>query len=130
VSKAIDQQLQSAFSLHQAGQLDKAASVYRQIIKSDPDNSYALQYLGVIEAGLGHFDQAKSLMMRSVLVNPSNIQFIENCATVLVQVGDYDSALQMSQKGACAQQSERFASVCERDCGVQTAPIAGIPRAI
>jgi predicted O-linked N-acetylglucosamine transferase (SPINDLY family) len=99
VSKAIDQQLQSAFSLHQAGQLDKAASVYRQIIKSDPDNSYALQYLGVIEAGLGHFDQAKSLMMRSVLVNPSNIQFIENCATVLVQVGDYDSALQMSQKG-------------------------------
>jgi predicted Zn-dependent protease len=62
VSKAIDQQLQSAFSLHQAGQLDKAASVYRQIIKSDPDNSYALQYLGVIEAGLGHFDQAKSLM--------------------------------------------------------------------
>jgi protein O-GlcNAc transferase len=99
VSKAIDQQLQSAFSLHQAGQLDKAASVYRQIIKSDPDNSYALQYLGVIEASLGHFDQAKSLMMRSVLINPSNIQFIENCATVLVQVGDYDSALQMCQKG-------------------------------
>ncbi len=99
MSKAVDQELRTAFSLHQAGQLDKAASVYRQILKIDPDNSYALQYLGVIEASLGHFDQAKSLMMRSVLINPSNIQFIENCATVLVQVGDYDSALQMCQKG-------------------------------
>ena len=53
MSKAIDQQLQSAFSLHQAGQLDKAASVYRQIIKSYPDNSYALQYLGVKKRVLG-----------------------------------------------------------------------------
>jgi Flp pilus assembly protein TadD len=83
--KAIDQQLQSALSLHRAGNLDKAAVIYRQIIDTDPKNFYALQYLGVIEASLGHFEQAKSLMALSVMTNPPNIQFIENYAIVLVQ---------------------------------------------
>jgi len=53
--KEVDQQLQAAFSLHQAGKLDKAASIYREIVDKDADNFYALQYLGVIEASLGHF---------------------------------------------------------------------------
>jgi predicted O-linked N-acetylglucosamine transferase (SPINDLY family) len=99
VSKAIDQQLQLAFSLHRVGNLDKAAAVYRQIIDTDPNNFYALQYLGIIEASFGHLEQAKSLMARSVMTNPPNIQFIENYATVLAQTGDFDAAVQTCRKG-------------------------------
>ena len=63
MSEIDDQQrLKTAFSLHQAGNLGKAADLYRQIIESDASNAYALHYLGVIEASAGHFDQAKSLM--------------------------------------------------------------------
>src|SRR6185503_4003504 len=97
--KEVDQQLQAAFSLHQAGKLDKAASIYREIVDKDADNFYALQYLGVIEASLGHFEQARALMARSVLIDPPNIQFIENYAAILFQTGDYDSALQICVKG-------------------------------
>ena len=97
--KEVDQQLQTAFSLHRAGKLDKAASIYREIVDKDPNNFYALQYLGVIEASLGHFEQAKALMARSVVINPPNIQFIENYAAILFQTGDYDSALQICVKG-------------------------------
>ncbi len=99
MSNAIDQQLQTAFSLHRAGNLDKAATIYCQIIDKDPNNFIALQCLGIIEASLGHFEQAKSLMARSVMINPPNIQFIENYAMILFQTGSYNSALQICQKG-------------------------------
>src|SRR5262249_44507549 len=100
MSKASDQQkLQTAFFLHQAGNLDKAANIYREIINSDSHNFHALHYLGVIEANFGNFQQAKSLMARSLLMRPPNIQFWENYATILLLSGDYESALQLCQQG-------------------------------
>jgi len=99
MSKAdIRQSLQAAFSLHQAGQLQRARKLYGQILAGEPDNSQALHFLGVVEANLGNFKQAKSLMTRSLRVQPSNIQFLENFATILFQSGDYESALQFSHR--------------------------------
>lgn len=100
MSEIVDQQrLKTAFSLHQAGNLGKAADLYRQIIERDASNAYALHYLGVIEASAGHFDQAKSLMARSLAISPANIQFIENYATFLFQIGDYEFAIQTCAQG-------------------------------
>jgi len=100
MSNADDQQkLRTAFSLHQTGNLDKAANIYREIINSDSHNFHALHYLGVIEANFGNFQQAKSLMARSLLMRPPNIQFWENYATILLLSGDYESALQLCQQG-------------------------------
>ena len=105
MSKVIDQQLQTAFALHRAGDLKGAAKIYRQIVDRDPKNIYALQYLGVIEASVGNFDLAKPLMARSLTLQPQNIQFIENYATTLCQSGDYEVALQVSQRGLQLDQS-------------------------
>jgi protein O-GlcNAc transferase len=100
MSKANDQQkLQKAFLLHQAGNLSEAASLYQEIISRDPQNSNAAHYLGVVEASFRNFEQAKSLMARSLAIQPSNIQFIENYASLLFQLGDYNSALQACRKG-------------------------------
>ncbi|HYA07440.1 MAG TPA: tetratricopeptide repeat protein [Xanthobacteraceae bacterium] len=91
--------LQTAFSLHQAGKLDAAARIYRQILRREPDNFQALHYLGIVEASVGNLAQAKSLMARSLRLQPSNIQFVENYATILCQSGDYESALGVSEQG-------------------------------
>jgi len=97
--KADDRQtLQHAVFLHQAGQLEKAAAIYRRILQGDPDNITALHYLGIVEAAVGNFAQAKSLMARSLRTQPVNIQFVENFATVLAQSGDYGAALEFSQR--------------------------------
>lgn len=93
------QVLQTAIVLQQKGNHDEAAKLYRQLIKSGPDNFYALHFLGVIEATVGNIKQAKLLMARSLSIQPSNIQFIENYATVLYQAGDYGSALEVCQQG-------------------------------
>jgi len=93
------QQLQTAISFQQAGRLDRAADLYRQIINRNPKNFHALHYLGLIEATRGNHQQAKTLMERSLAIEPPNIQFAENYATILFQTGDYKSALEISERG-------------------------------
>ena len=93
------QTLHKALQLHQAGQPDEAAHLYRQIIARQPNNAVALHYLGVAEAEAGRVDQAKPLMARSLEIEPANVSFIENYATVLCQSGDNKSALQICDRG-------------------------------
>jgi predicted O-linked N-acetylglucosamine transferase (SPINDLY family) len=93
------QRLGAAISLHQAGRFVEAGVTYREILKQHPDNAVALHYLGALEAGLGHFKEACSLMARSLEIQPSNIQFSENYATLLYQSGDYNSALKTCDSG-------------------------------
>lgn len=95
----IQRSLQQAFALHQAGKLDKAGHLYRQILRSDPENCQALHYLGVLEAGVGNVARAKSLIARSLQIEPQNVQFIENYATTLCQAADFQAALQASERG-------------------------------
>lgn len=93
------ERLHAAFSLHQAGRFVEAGISYREILKRHPDNAVALHGLGALEASLGHFQEARSLMNRSLAIQPSNIHFLENYATILYQSGDYESALQTCGRG-------------------------------
>ena len=93
------QLLETAISLHAVGNLQKAASIYRQIVDRDSGNSYALHYLGVIEAGAGHLKLATSLVARSVAIQPQNVQFVEDYVTILFQARDYKSAFETCQRG-------------------------------
>ena len=120
MSKSIDQQLQSAFSLHRAGNLDKAADIYRQIVDADPNNFYALQYLGIIEASLGHFELAKSLMARSLMINPQNIQFSISSS------GRFRICSTSMREGASVRPNQHFAFICKRNFKLQTAQIARV----
>jgi protein O-GlcNAc transferase len=100
MSKSDDQQqLQTALSFHQAGRLDDAAELYQRLIRKDPKSFHALHYLGVIEATRGNYQHVKSLMERSLAIEPPNIQFVENYATILFQMGDYRSGLEISKRG-------------------------------
>jgi len=106
MSRRDDQQnIQAAISLHQAGQLDQAAELYRQIISRDAKNFHALHYLGMIESSLGNYERAKALLHRSLAIEPPSIQFVENYATILFQMGDYKSALESAKRGLNLTQS-------------------------
>lgn len=90
--------LQTAFLQHQAGNVTAAANLYKDLIARDPQNSQAIHYLGVIEAGFGNSEQAKDLMARSVSMQPKNVQFAENFASLLFQLGDYNLAIQVCNR--------------------------------
>jgi protein O-GlcNAc transferase len=100
MSRIDDQQtLQNAFALHQSGNVAEAAKLYRQLITRNPNNPHALHFLGVIEAGVGNIQQAEALMARSLSAQPSNVAFMENYAAILIQKGDYHSALRTCRQG-------------------------------
>lgn len=94
-----NQDLQKAYALHQRGKLDEAASLYRDLLRRNPNNFQALHLLGLVEAGLGNLSLASNLMARSLSAVPPNVQFIENYASVLFQMADYKTALEVSQEG-------------------------------
>jgi protein O-GlcNAc transferase len=102
------QDLQLAFSLHRNEKFSEAAKVYRQIIKRNSRNIHALHSLGVIEAANGNLTEAAGLMSRSLLIQPTNIQFIENYATVLCRLEDYETALEISLKGCRIDKTNKY----------------------
>ena len=93
------QTLQTAHELRRSGKLGEAAKLYRKLIRKNSDNFHALHFLGVTEAGGGNLKEAKRLMARSLSIQPPNVMFIENYATILFQAGDYGSALDVCEGG-------------------------------
>jgi protein O-GlcNAc transferase len=59
------QWLQLAVEHHQAGRLQQAHEIYGQILQADPNNTYALRYLGLMAQQLGHHDQAVELIEKA-----------------------------------------------------------------
>ena len=64
--------LSEAISLHQKGDLAKAARLYRRILKATPRESNALKFLGLIELQSGNLAQAESLLAASIESNPNS----------------------------------------------------------
>jgi protein O-GlcNAc transferase len=93
------QSLQQAFSLLQSGKFAEAAKLFRKILKRNPSEPHALHSLGIIEAEGGNAAEAARLMARSLSVQPTNIQFMQNYVRVLCQLGDYQTAGTVCLKG-------------------------------
>jgi protein O-GlcNAc transferase len=96
---AQNRDLQLAFSLHRSGKFADAAKLYRKIIKRNPKEANALHSLGLIEAASGNRAEAVQLMARSLQVQAGNVQFMQNYATVLCQIGQFKTASDICLKG-------------------------------
>jgi predicted TPR repeat methyltransferase len=66
----VEQVIQSAMSLHQAGRLRRAAELYRRVLVVRPKHADALHLLGVAERQLGNFSLAGDLIRSAIAVNP------------------------------------------------------------
>ncbi len=58
--------LQHAAALHQAGNLDAAAGLYRQVLDASPRDPVALRLYGIVNLQQGQIDQAEQLLTRSI----------------------------------------------------------------
>lgn len=62
--------LQAAVDLHQTGQLDRAASIYQQILQQIPNDPNALHLLGDIAMQKGEHAAAIDLISKAIRFNP------------------------------------------------------------
>lgn len=91
--------LQLAFALHRSGRFAEASKAYRKVIKRNPKQPHALHSLGVIEAANGNHGEAAELMARSLSIEATNLDFMQNYATVLCQLGQFEAARQVCVRG-------------------------------
>jgi protein O-GlcNAc transferase len=75
--------LRSALALHQAGQLEQAAVLYRVILQSEPRHFEALQLLGTLAAQQSDPAAALKLFEAALLLNPDHADLLNNRGYVL-----------------------------------------------
>ena len=78
---------------HRAGQLREAERAYRQVLAAHPAHADALHMLGVVNAQLGNYDSAATLIRRAMELNPTNASYHANLGNVLQENGQLDDAV-------------------------------------
>jgi tetratricopeptide (TPR) repeat protein len=85
--------LRRANAFHQAGQLDAARSLYREILRLRPRHFDALHLLGVLAAQSNQPKQALRLLERALQVEPNSAAAHCNKGTALQATGQWGAAL-------------------------------------
>jgi tetratricopeptide (TPR) repeat protein len=89
----ISEALALAAQHHQAGQLQIAEQVYRQILAVDPNCADALHLLGIVASQVGRHDLAIEYINRAINLNPSEAAFHSNLATTYNALGNVTEAI-------------------------------------
>ena len=88
-------------ALHRAGRLEGAASLYRDVLASEPDNAEALHWLGVLHHETGEHARAAELIGRAVVLRPDFYLYLGNLAEAFRAAGDYERAVESGRARRC-----------------------------
>jgi tetratricopeptide (TPR) repeat protein len=94
--------LSLALEHQQAGRLEQAEALYREILAREPDNADALDLLGVLACQKGRRHQAAALIARAVTLNPAASFYHNNLGNVLQELGRFEDSV------LCYQQALRL----------------------
>jgi tetratricopeptide (TPR) repeat protein len=88
----LEQPLQQALELHQAGHLDAAEALYRRILEAEPRHSEALHFLGVAAFQRGDNEAAVDLITQAIHWNGTDASLHANLGLVLKALGRLEEA--------------------------------------
>ncbi len=89
---AIPEALDLALQHHQAGRLQEAEALYRQILQTQPEHPEALNHLGILVHQLGQSDVAVDYILRAIALRPQVPEFRYNLGKVLQERGRPEEA--------------------------------------
>ena len=95
----IDQAMQIAMGHHQAGRLQEAEQLYRQILAQMPEHVAALHLCGVIAHQLGRNEIAIDLIRRAIALKPDYAEAHNNLGNALKANGRLDEAIAAYRAG-------------------------------
>jgi tetratricopeptide (TPR) repeat protein len=90
--------IQSALEYYQAGDLDKAASLCRKILKRQPHNANVLHLLGIIYYQAQNYDSATRSIRKSLEINPADSEAYYNLGRTFQKLERIDDAIESFQK--------------------------------
>jgi protein O-GlcNAc transferase len=77
---------------HQAGRLQAAEQIYRQILEIDPANAQVYYLLGALCQSAGKLNEAAANLQQAVLLNPNQAEALNHLGVVRRQQGKLDEA--------------------------------------
>ncbi len=86
--------LERGLEEHRSGRLDRAESLYRQILNHDPANPDALHLIGVLAWQQGRFDQSVLYVERAIQGNGTQATFHYSLGNAWHSLGNLDRAIQ------------------------------------
>jgi predicted TPR repeat methyltransferase len=90
--------LERAIEAHKGGRMVEAEAAYRRILRAQPDNADALNFLGMLTCQTGNPRAAIPLLRRSVEADGSNPHAWLNLGNVLLVSGDKEASLAAFEK--------------------------------
>ena len=81
-----------AFQAHQAGQIDDAARLYRQVLVANPRHADSLNLLGVLSSQFGDTGSAVDLIGRAIAIDAANPAYRYNLGVILGAAGRLEEA--------------------------------------
>ena len=84
--------LRDAKALHRAGDLAGAERAYEALLRDDPADAEALQFLGVLRLQQGRRGDAIALLERALAIAPSNLACLNNLGNALHAAGRHADA--------------------------------------
>ncbi len=94
----ITEKLTGALNVHQAGDFESAARMYRDVLSVDSQNADALHLHGVLEYQQGRYDSAISMIRKAISVNPGAAPFYCNLGLALKYSGKLEEAVNSFKK--------------------------------
>ena len=126
--------LSTAVRFHQAGDLQQALQLYRQILELTPNHPDALHLLGVLARQTGKHEIAKDLIGRAIKSNPFIAHFHTNLGNVYRVQGKLDQAVSSYTRAVELRPDNDQAHFCLgntlRDQGKLESAVASYQRAL
>ncbi|ESY69000.1 sulfotransferase [Mesorhizobium sp. M0051] len=94
----LDQRVQQALQLHQAGRRQEAEAIYRQVLAQKANHAAAAHFLGLLLHQTGRSAEGLDLIEQSVRLQPGNPDFQNNLGTVLRDLGRVAAAVDCFRK--------------------------------
>lgn len=95
---SIQEMLANAIRHHQAGHLNEAERLYRQVLAVDPRHADSLHLLGVIAHQLGRHDLAVDLISKAIALDANVASYHSNMGNALTGQGKLDEAVVFYRK--------------------------------
>ena len=88
----LDEQVATGLKLHKAGDLDRAALIYRRVLEVDPQRADALHLLGMVAQQRGQYAAAIEAISGAIALHPEVPAFHNNLGLTLMKDGQTQRA--------------------------------------